>query len=878
MAFKQLLRGSLGDPRDPTPLKDQVRPRVDQTRTVDPSPAIARTNVLYLIGDGRESRLVNGAFNFAHPHLHLDLSVELKDARAHLGEPGRYDALVVGWSVPENEGAALIAHVREQRYPLAVVAAGEQALERYREAGADQCVPKGGSFLARLPVAIDEAVKKRRVSVATPSPATTKALRVAYAGDLEQIRTDLGAAASPLQIIALPQALKDSDTRPQNAAIDFDVVVIDHGVPGTNTAALLADVRARNLDVPIVLLVGPMDERSVLQIFGPTVDEYLAKTTGWPARLSLRLEGVLARHQQLRELAALRVREARLRSMVDRLPACILRLSPEGTILASNAVAVSMLGATGPTMLLRKAFETMVVSEEHDQWSEFFKRVCGGEHRSIEVSVTTLAGAQRVLDVSAVPVPAELGRSTSVLMVLRDVTDRKRLEAAVEQVTESAVEEAAGHAAVTGVSAPDPELLRDLEGDLRRLADQARTTFSELGALLQGAEARHDAAFSRQVEEYGKLKAAQLEHWRSYEGFIRSAAHGVFRANLSSQLLDANPAFARALGYDDPEALLVAGESIDRLTNEEEWRLAVERWCAEGSSEPVELPWRRKDRRLLTLRLHGRLVADPRHEGECLEVIAEDVTAQRTIETQLRRARRWEEAARVTTGIAADLSHVIASVSDASSRLMNDPSGNDDDHAGAIQRAASKALALSRQLVAFGRREARDPSAIDLNAVIRDMEAVVRRLVDEHIELRLDLEPRLEAAQAAQPVVEEALVNLVVTARDVLPAGGRIAIGTACVDVGREHSGRDPVEPGAYVVLSLTATGWGIDDAVHARFSPSADSDSRFAVASRALAQTGGSLTVEGVPDESLTFKVYLPRTGPAGALDGETPVPMEAL
>src|SRR6185503_4656364 len=147
--------------------------------------------------------------------------------------------------------------------------------------------------------------------------------------------------------------------------------------------------------------------------------------------------------------------------------------------------------------------------------------------------------------------------------------------------------------------------------------------------------------------------------------------------------------------------------------------------------------------------------------GECLEVVAENLTAQRALETQLRRARRWEDVARVTSGIAADLTHVVAAV-------------NESADFESMQRAASKAVALSRQLVAFGRRESRDLSALDLNGVVGRMEDVLRRLIDEHIELSLALSPSLAPVLAAQPPVEEALVNLTVAAVDVLPAGGRV--------------------------------------------------------------------------------------------------------
>ena len=151
--------------------------------------------------------------------------------------------------------------------------------------------------------------------------------------------------------------------------------------------------------------------------------------------------------------------------------------------------------------------------------------------------------------------------------------------------------------------------------------------------------------------------------------------------------------------------------------------------------------------------------------------MAENISAQRALEAQLRRARRWEDVARVTSGIAADLTHVVAAV-------------NDSTDLDTIQRAASKAVALSRQLVAFGRREARDLSALDLNAVVAPHGG---RAASAHRRThRADARAgarRCSPVLAAQPPLEEALVNLTVAAVDVLPAGGRVHIDTTTVVV-----------------------------------------------------------------------------------------------
>src|SRR4029079_8308242 len=134
-----------------------------------------------------------------------DFSVELSRVRAHLSSEHQHAVLVVGWSVPGEEAFSLIGYAREHGWGMPIVAAAEQSLELYRQAGADECVRKGGSFLSRLPIAIEDAIRTRRApapaaaaecaatapaaapAVRTFSPGVT-ALRIAYAGDLEQLR------------------------------------------------------------------------------------------------------------------------------------------------------------------------------------------------------------------------------------------------------------------------------------------------------------------------------------------------------------------------------------------------------------------------------------------------------------------------------------------------------------------------------------------------------------------------------------------------------------------------------------------------------------------------------------------------------------------
>jgi PAS domain S-box-containing protein len=901
MSFKHLLRGgSPGDPQKSRVTPERVAPADVRTAR---STSGRNTAVLY-VGEPRETRLIGGAFTYDHPHLSVDLSSDLHEANARLAEPGRYDALVIGWTVPESEAAAVITNLRAKESPLAIIAVGEHMLDVLREAGADQCVQKGNSLLSRLPIAIEEAVRHRTSGASAPAPKpgataapNVKSIRVAYAGEVDPLKAALGQDPPSLQITPLAQALRDCDVRPQGTPVPFDVIVIDHSAGGRQTASTLSDVRARSLEVPVVLVVDPREERSAIQTFGASgtgIDEFVPRTSEWQQRLPMKLEVACARFQQQRELASLRVRESRLRALVDKLPACVIRVSPDGLVLATNGVALSMFGAAQPNQLLRKPLDPMLSGEHLGSWKEFVTRVCAGEQRSCEVSVTALDGVSRVLEAVGVPSPAETGSTASALMVLRDVSDRKRLESALEDAIRRAapleMPEPPAEAApqrtsdiaiappvIASEPAPDARVLRDLETDLHHLADRARTTLSELGALLTDAAAEHDATFARQVEAYERVKAEQLEQWRSYESFVQAAANGVIRVSLERALQGANGAFASMLGYESPDALTQTVSSIDTLVDPARWQYAIDRW-RHGVTTPIDAHWRRRDGSLAALRLHGRIVGNPGRDGEHVEAIVEDVTALRGLEAQVRRARRWEDAARVTSGIAADLTHLVSSIQQAADRVLRESPSDEGtrDHAEALHHAVAKAVNLSKQLVAFGRKEARDPRTFDLNEAIRTLESVLRRVIDEHIDLALNLSSTLGTVETSQPALEEAVVQFTVAAASALPAGGRIDIETTEHNVDAVPDVGDGPAPGRYARLSISASGWGLDADVQNRFAGVAttvvtgDVSKGLIAARRSIDRLGGHVSVDGTAGVSLTFHLFVPRVQGTNEFESE--------
>ena len=165
--------------------------------------------------------------------------------------------------------------------------------------------------------------------------------------------------------------------------------------------------------------------------------------------------------------------------------------------------------------------------------------------------------------------------------------------------------------------------------------------------------------------------------------------------------------------------------------------------------------------------------------------------------------------------------------------------------------------------MAFGRKEARDPRSFDLNDAVRGLESVLRRFIDEHIDLALNLSSSPGAVEASQPALEEALVQLTVAASSALPAGGRIEIAVTAHDVeAARPESADGAAPGRHALLSITASGWGLDADVQEQ--------EGLASARRTIDRMGGHLAVKSSPGSSLTFNVRVPRVQGTNEFESE--------
>ncbi len=354
-----------------------------------------------------------------------------------------------------------------------------------------------------------------------------------------------------------------------------------------------------------------------------------------------------------------------------------------------------------------------------------------------------------------------------------------------------------------------------------------------------------------------------------YRLLFENAAFGIYRSTVDGRFLAVNPALVAMLGYESEEELLHANIAKDIYLRPEDRQTLIEtRYASAGPIDALDVDWRRKDGTPITVRLRGSRVAGP--DGlDGFTVVAEDVTIRRQLEDQLRQAQKMEGIGRLAGGIAHDFNNILTAITSYSDLLLSDlPAG--DAHRGdveEIQRAAGRAAALTRQLLAFSRQQVLAPRVLDLDTVVTAMHNMLRRIIGEDIQLATDLQAtghvRADPAQ-----LEQVLLNLVVNSRDAMQAGGRLTIATADRVVGSDGATRRvPVVPGEYVMLSVIDTGVGMNaDTLARAFEPffttkpvGAGTGLGLSTVYGVVKQTGGYVLVSSKPGVGTTFDVYLP-------------------
>jgi PAS domain S-box-containing protein len=360
-------------------------------------------------------------------------------------------------------------------------------------------------------------------------------------------------------------------------------------------------------------------------------------------------------------------------------------------------------------------------------------------------------------------------------------------------------------------------------------------------------------------------RAQQALHLRDQA--IASALTGLALADASGVLLYANQEFVRLWGCSTDTELL--GKSL--------WTL-LEPFGASSVAEVIgrrapfrgELAGKRADGAALAFDVSMHALLDAQGEPVNLVASMADVTQRKHLEAQLIHAQKIDSIGRLAGGVAHDFNNLLTVIAGGLELTIADlPSGHQSrEYLAAAANAAQSAAALTRQLLAFSRKEVIAPKVLDLNAVVHRLEKMIPRLVGEDISLSTICAPNLAPIRFDPAQVEQIIVNLAVNARDAMPDGGHLTIETSNIRLDAEYAERHVnVQPGDYVLLAVSDDGAGMTEEVRAHlFEPFFTTKEAgkgtglgLAMVYGAVRQNGGRIEVYSEVGRGTTFKIYLP-------------------
>jgi len=286
------------------------------------------------------------------------------------------------------------------------------------------------------------------------------------------------------------------------------------------------------------------------------------------------------------------------------------------------------------------------------------------------------------------------------------------------------------------------------------------------------------------------------------------------------------------------------------------------------TEEPVTNPATKETRWFQTIKVP---LALPDDDSPKLLGVATEITERKRLEEQLLQSQKMEAVGQLAGGVAHDFNNILTAIvgyADLLAAEFSDTNSRHLEDLEEIRKAARRAAALTRQLLAFSRKQVLEPRIIDLNGVVVNLEKMLRSLISENIALRTHLATDLAAARADPNQIEQVIMNLAINARDAMPEGGSLTIetGNARLDeaYARQHVS---VVPGAYVMLAVSDTGCGMDEHTKARIfepffttkPPGRGTGLGLSTVYGIVKQSGGNIWLYSETNKGTTFKIYLP-------------------
>lgn len=495
--------------------------------------------------------------------------------------------------------------------------------------------------------------------------------------------------------------------------------------------------------------------------------------------------------------------------LLETIPDAVIAVDDTGTIVQVNPQTEAMFGY-GHKELIGQKVELLVPKRYRDRHHQHRASYASQPKirrmgAGLDLYGTRKDGSEFPVEISLSPISTPSG--CFVLSAIRDITDRKKIE----------------------------EDLRRAHEELNRRAN-------------------------RQLSEQQNRMASIVE----------SSDDAIVGKDLDGTITTWNRGAERIYGYTREEMI---GQPISRLTpsdRPDEIPTILQRIRRGDNVEHFESVRVAKDGRRLDVSLSISPVRDPDGNIVGASAIARDITAQKRTETQLHQAQKMEAVGRLAGGIAHDFNNVLAIITACAELLRDHTDGKENSlqFIANIREAVQRGSNLTRQLLAFSRRQKVQPFVLDLNDRLKEVSKLLKPLMGDDVEVVMTLRPASALVEADPGQLDQIVLNLAVNARDAMPRGGRFIVETNTVEFddafAQQHS---PLKAGKYVQLSVSDTGTGMDAVTVSRIfepffttkDPGKGTGLGLATVYGIVRQSGGYIWVYSEPGHGTTFKMYLP-------------------
>ncbi|MCR4408127.1 MAG: GAF domain-containing protein, partial [Anaerolineae bacterium] len=375
----------------------------------------------------------------------------------------------------------------------------------------------------------------------------------------------------------------------------------------------------------------------------------------------------------------------------------------------------------------------------------------------------------------------------------------------------------------------------------------------------------------QELAERKRTEEALRESEEKYRNLVERANDGIVIVQ-DNVLKYANSRLAEITGYTVEE---LVGTPYANYIHPDELSKVVEHYERRMAGEEIrtiyETALQHKDGSKVEVELNAGIIMFQGRPADL--VFIRDISERKRLEEQLLQAQKMEAVGRLAGGVAHDFNNLLTAIIGYSELLLMGlgPDSPWRKDIAEIKKAADRAAALTRQLLAFSRKQMLQPQVLNLSLVVAGIEKMLRRLIGEDIELVIILDPELGLVKADPGQIDQVIMNLAVNARDAMPQGGKLTIETRNVYLDEEYAQQHlEVEPGPYVMLAVSDTGVGMDEEIKSHlFEPffttkevGKGTGLGLATVYGIIKQSGGHIWVYSEPGQGTTFKIYLPVVG----------------